>query len=59
MAGEDKIDLTGLADEGINQFTDLLITDDGRDTFINGQDNDFMVSLSGVINLNEDDFIFS
>jgi len=56
--GKDTIDLTGLAIEGIDDFSDVTITDNGTDTFVTANSADFQIELSGVHALIDADFIW-
>ncbi|MDA0966314.1 MAG: type I secretion C-terminal target domain-containing protein [Proteobacteria bacterium] len=57
--GKDVIDLIGLATEGIDDFLDITVTNDGTDTTISANDFDFKIELSGVYNLTDSDFIWA
>ncbi len=56
--GKDVIDLAGLAIEGIDDFSDVTITDNGTDTFVTANSADFQIELSGVFALTDSDFVW-
>lgn len=54
----DKINLSGFADEGINDINDLTITNVGSKTIITANNYDFKIELTGVSSLDDSDFIW-
>lgn len=58
VQGTDLIDLSDLDAFGISNLADITITNNGTYTFIEANNVDFEIQLSGVINLNNSDFIF-
>lgn len=56
--GFDKFDFAGLSIFGISDFSDITITNNGTDTFINGNGVDFEIQIGGVFNLTNSDFIW-
>jgi len=52
----DKIDLSEIT--SITSINDLAISNDGVNTYINDNNSNFSISLSGNINLGNEDFIF-
>lgn len=58
VQGSDVIDLSNLDVFGINSFSDITITNNATNTFVEANNVDFEIQLSGIINLNNSDFIF-
>ena len=59
VIGSDKINLTGLANEGIHHFSALTVSNDGTSTFFSVDGQDFTVKVEGLIALTATDFIFA
>lgn len=56
--GEDLIDVVGMLNENIEGISDFTITNDGVNTTIAANDNDFEIELTGIHTLDENDFLF-
>lgn len=57
--GSDIVDLSALSATGINSFADLSISDDGVNTTISANNNNFELDLLGVHTLDSTDFNFA
>jgi len=57
--GVDFINLANLQSSGIDEISDLTITNDGVNTTISANTNDFEIELAGVIALDNSDFIWA
>ena len=55
---EEGIDLIGISNSGLS-FDDLDISNDGVDTLISEENNEFAIILNGVFNLSAEDFNIS
>jgi serralysin len=58
VAGRDKLDFSGLADNGVGGMQDLTITQTGGTTIVSAAAAGFEVTLSGAIALTVADFIW-